>query len=222
MNKIRVLLADDHLLAREGLRRILEGEEDLDCVAVADSGEQAVELTRKTMPDVAIIDVSMPGMSGIEATEKIKEISPKIAILIVSAYKYDHFIKACIEAGADGYLLKDNMLACNLTGAVRTLHKGESVFDHEVGTVIRKLTKSVHENVTSGELSQREFEILRLVALGFSNKGIASGLGIREQTVGTHLANIFAKLGVSSRTEAAVYAIERGWIPAISHSKPTI
>ena len=139
MNKIRVLVADDNFLARQGLYGILGTEEDMECVAVAEDGEQAVKLARESCPDVAIIDVAMPNMNGIEATREIKKACPNTAILVVSAYKYDHYVLACFEAGADGYLLKDNVLGESLTNAIRMIHAGESVFDHEVSKVIRKL-----------------------------------------------------------------------------------
>ena len=131
MEKIKVLVADDHLLAQQGLRRILEKAEDIECVAMAKNGKRAVELARKSLPDVALIDVAMPGMSGIEATKAIKASCPSTAVIILSAYDYDRYVSACAEAGASGYLLKNDVLPRRLVNAIRTVHGGTNVFDHK-------------------------------------------------------------------------------------------
>lgn len=212
MEKIRVLVADDHLLAQQGLRRILEKEEDIECVAMAKNGKRAVELARKSLPDVALIDVAMPGMSGIEATKAIKASCPSTAVIILSAYDYDHYVRACVEAGASGYLLKNDVLPRRLVNAIRTVHGGTNVFDRKAGDIMRKMAISKGKRgPDSDELRNRELQILKLVIKGMSNKEIASELCISEQTVGTHLANIFKKLGVQSRVEAMLYALKKGW-----------
>jgi DNA-binding NarL/FixJ family response regulator len=221
MEKIRVLVADDHLLAQQGLRRILEKAEDIECVAMAKNGKRAVELARKSLPDVALIDVAMPvalidvampGMSGIEATKAIKASCPSTAVIILSAYDYDHYVRACVEAGASGYLLKNDVLPRRLVNAIRTVHGGTNVFDRKAGEIMRKMAISKGKRgPDSDELRNRELQILKLVIKGMSNKEIASELCISEQTVGTHLANIFKKLGVQSRVEAMLYALKKGW-----------
>jgi len=212
MEKIKVLIADDHLLAREGLCQILEGAGDIECIATAKNGEEAVQLAKEISPDVAIIDVAMPLMNGIEATKKIKAACPETAVLIVSAYDYEHYVLACIELGASGYLLKDKMFASRLVNAIHTVHMGESIFDGKAHQVIRELTAKKQRHETgSGVLSRREFEVLQLLIQGKTNKEIASELCLSTQTVGSHLSNIFRKLGVQSRMEAVLYAINKGW-----------
>ncbi|MDD5590984.1 MAG: response regulator transcription factor [Dehalococcoidales bacterium] len=212
MEKIKVLIADDHLLAQQGLRRILEREADIECVAAAKNGERAVELVRKHLPDVALIDVAMPVMNGIEATKAIKTSCPNTAVIILSAYDYDHYVRACVEAGASGYLLKSDLLPRRLVNAIRTVYSGTNVFDRKAGEIMRRMAISKgKKGPDSEELRSRELQILKLVIKGMSNKEIASELHISEQTVGTHLANIFKKLGVQSRVEAMLYALKKGW-----------
>lgn len=214
MNKIRVLVADDHVLVREGIRQLLEREKDIDCVALAEDGEEAVKLTQEFLPDVAIIDVAMPKMNGIEVVRRIKEFYPHTAILVLSAYKYDHYVVACIGSGADGYLLKENLPGGRLADAVRMVYTGESVFDHQVTSKIqRKLASGKDEKkLGSSVLGNRELQVLKLAAKGMSNKEISYQLAISYLTVGTHLVNIFKKLGVESRMEAALYALKEGWV----------
>jgi DNA-binding NarL/FixJ family response regulator len=214
MEKIRILLADDRLLAREGLCRLLEREEDLDCVGIAEDGEQAVKLVRELKPDVAIIDVAMPKIDGIETVREIKLIHPKTAVLMVSAYKYDHYVLSCIAAGADGYLLKENLHGKRLVNAIHMIYSGEKVFDSEATSELlcRLANGTLKKKPRSCELGKRELEILKLSADGVKSKEIAYKLGITERTVGTHFVHIFRKLGVESRLEAVLYAFKRGWI----------
>lgn len=212
MSKIKVLVADDHLLAQQGLRRILEQADDIECVAVAKNGKRAAELARKKLPDVALLDVAMPVMNGIEATKVIKASCPSTAVIILSAYDYDHYIHACVEAGASGYLLKNDVLPRRLVNAIRTVHGGTNVFDRKAGEIMRKMAiRKGKRGPVLDELRNRELQILKLVIKGMSNKEIATELCISEQTVGTHLANIFKKLGVQSRVEAMLYALKKGW-----------
>lgn len=212
VEKIRVLVADDHPIVRDALGHLCEAEEDLECIAKVDDGEQAVRLTKDLVPDVAIIDVAMPKMNGIEAAKQIKEDSPTTAVLIVSAHKYDYYILACLRAGVDGYMLKDAPPA-HIANAIRMVHAGEGVFDLETtGKLIHDLAASKDEgSLGSSELRTRELEVLKLVAKGMGNKEIADKLCISENTVGSHFAHIFRKLGVQSRTEAILYALKQGW-----------
>jgi len=214
MEKIRILVADDRLLAREGLHRLLELEEDLDCVGIAEDGEQAVKLVREFKPDVAIIDVAMPGMDGIEAAREIKLTHPKTAVLMVSAFKYDHYVISCIAAGADGYLLKENLHGKRLVNAIHMIHSGEKVFDGDATSdlLCRLADGTFKKKPKSCELSKRELQILKLSANETNSKEIANKLGIGERTVGTHFVHIFRKLGVTSRMGAVFLAIRRGWI----------
>lgn len=213
MDKIRVIIADDHELVRDGLRRILETAEDIDCVGVAENGLKATELAQELLPDVALVDVTMPDMDGIEATKEIKHVSPNTAVLVVSAYDYEHFVLACIEAGADGYVLKADMPAGSLINAIRMVHEGVSVYGREPSKLMRKLASAKGKKVTGpSELGSRELEVLGLAAKGMSNKQIATELSISDQTVGTHFANIFRKMKVQSRMEAVLSAMEKGWV----------
>ena len=213
MEKIRILIADDHPAFREGLCRLLEGEEDLECVCKPSDGEEAVSLAKELLPDVAIIDVAMPKLNGIEAAKQIKAACPNTAILMVSAFGYESYILASLRAGAAGYLLKTTPLR-ELTNAIRSVHTGEAVFDLKAASkILRRLTaEKGKEKEGLEELHRRELEVLKLAAKGISNKEIASKLTISERTVQTHLVNIFRKLGVSSRTEAVLHALKKGWL----------
>lgn len=214
MANIRVIVADDHHLVREALARTLDGAEGMECIGTAKDGAEIVKLAQKLLPDVAIIDVSMPGMDGIEATRRIKSTCPSTAVLILSAYKFEHYVVASIEAGADGYVLKSNMPSKGLVNAVRTVHDGASVLDREPSELLRRLAIGKgKQEVNQGELGRRELQVLKLAAKGMSNKQIAIELHISDQTVGTHFVNIFRKLEVKSRMEAVLYALRKGWIP---------
>ena len=202
-------------MVREGTRQILEQEPDLKVVAEASNGEEAVQLAGNCQPDVAIIDIAMPKLDGIEATKQIKALYPSIAILILSAYDDDQFVFSLIEAGAAGYLLK-SVRGRELVDAVRAVHAGESVLHP---TIARKVlnrfapsaTKSA-EKKPAEVLTEREMEVLTLATRGLSNQDIAGELCLSLRTVQAHLSHIFNKLQVSSRTEAVVYALKQGWI----------
>ena len=214
MDKIRVLIADDHAFVREGTRRILEQEPDIQVVAEAGDGEQAVMLAADTMPDVAIIDVSMPRLDGIAATRQIKAMSPAVNILILSAYDDDQFVFSLLEAGAAGYLLK-SVRGQEIIDAVRAVHAGESVLHPSIARkVISRFAGAgkAEQKRPPDVLSEREMEVLKLVTRGLSNRDIARELCLSIRTVQGHLGSIFNKLKVSSRTEAVVHALKEGWI----------
>ena len=213
MEEIRIIIADDHPLFREGLCRLFQDEEGLECVAMAENGKEAVRLSQELHPDVVILDVNMPELTGIDAAKQIKKTCPKTAILMLSAYKYNHYVITSIQAGVDGYLLK-NTPRSELIEAIRMIHSGKGIFNIEaISKILRKLTSETG-SAESGhnELRRRELEVLKLAARGMSNKQISSELNITDNTVGTHLVNIFRKLGVESRTEAALYALKEGLI----------
>jgi len=213
MDRIRLLIADDHPAFLEGLSRLLADEEDLECVAKSTEGMEAIQLAKELQPDVAIIDVSMPHLNGIEATRQIKAASPNTAVLMISAFDYQSYILASLRAGAAGYMLKTRPLH-EIVSAVRLVHKGERILDLKAADkVVRYLTAGDRGSKTDSDpLNPRELEILELTAEGLSNKGIAEKLYISERTAQTHLVNIFRKLGVSSRTQAVLYALRKGWI----------
>jgi len=213
--KIRILIADDHAVVREGTRQILEQEPDLSVVAEAVDGEQAVRLAGSSKPDVAIIDIAMPRMDGIEATKQIKALYPTIAILILTAYDDDQFIFSLLEAGAAGYLLK-TVRSHEIVDAVRAVYAGESVLHPAVARKVLNrfgpAAGEAREEKTSELLSEREMEVLKLATRGLSNQDIADELVLSLRTVQAHLGHIFNKLKVSSRTEAVVRALKEGWI----------
>ena len=215
MDKIKILIADDHAVVREGTRRILEQEEDLEVVAEAGDGEEAVRQATRLKPDVAIIDVAMPKLDGIEATKQIKSACPTITVLILSAYDDDQFVFSLLEAGAAGYLLK-SVRGSELVDAVRAVQAGESVLHPSIARKVlnrfARISGEPKEKEPTEVLSEREMDVLRLVTKGLSNKDIAEELCLSIRTVQGHLGNIFNKLQVGSRTEAVVRALKEGWV----------
>jgi DNA-binding NarL/FixJ family response regulator len=215
MHKIRILLADDHDLVREGTRQLLEREEDLLVVAEAGDGQEAVRLTVEHHPNVALVDIAMPKLNGIEATQQIKSLSPSTAVLILTAYEDEQYIFALLEAGAAGYLLK-SVRGRDLIAAVRSVHAGESVLHPVIARkVINRFSRPPEKPSQQTELdplSERELEVLRLAARGLSNRDIAQELYLSTRTVQTHLSTIFTKMKVGSRTEAVVQALRKGWL----------
>jgi NarL family two-component system response regulator LiaR len=216
VEKIRLLIADDHPTFRDGLRRILEDEEDFECVGTASDGVEAVALAKKLEPDVVLIDINMPRLRGAEAAKEIRKSCPNVAIIMLSAFDYEAYIVASLQSGARGYLLKSTSLE-KLTSSIRLVHRGESVLDIKAtDKLVRRLQPQAEENDSKGaefqRLYKRELQVLELAARGMSNKEIASELAISERTVQTHLVNIFKKLGATSRTQAVLYALKEGWV----------
>jgi DNA-binding NarL/FixJ family response regulator len=215
LETVKILIADDHAFVREGTRRILEQEPDLEVVAEAGDGDEAVKYACDLKPDVALLDVSMPRMDGIEATKQIKALCPSVAILVLSAYDDDQFIFGLLEAGAAGYLLK-SVRGKEIVEAIRAVHAGESVLHPSVARKVLNRFANVkgklRKKKSTEVLTEREMEVLKMVTRGSSNKDIAEALCLSVRTVQGHLANIFNKLRVSSRTEAVVHALKEGWV----------
>ena len=210
--RIRVLLVDDHPLFRAGVRqRLCEHDPDLEVVGEAGSSRQALEMVTLLSPDVVLMDIAMADENGIEATRAIKQKVPSVAVIILSLYDDVQYIEAAVEAGATGYFLK-TVQGLDLAAAVRSAHRGETVLSPELaGKVLGRLPRLDRAGQGPGKrLSERECEVLALVARGAANKEIARTMGLSVRTVEAHLRSIFAKLLVGSRTEAVVLAVKAG------------
>lgn len=215
VDKIRILLVDDHVVLRDGMRQLLAKENDLEVVGMAGDGAEAVRLTQELTPDVVLMDIVMPGLNGIEATIEIKKTRSRTAVLPLTAYDDERYIVGLLQAGAAGYLLKSSS-GQEIIEAIRTVHAGESVL-HPVATgrlLARALGSSgaAPKPDTGMPLTERELEVLVLAATGVGNKEIAEQLTLSVPTVKAHLVHIFNKMGVGSRTEAVLQALRRGWI----------
>lgn len=215
--KIKVVVADDHAIVREGVRLILAKERDIDVVGEAADGAQALQLVEGAKPDVVVMDISMPGMGGIEATQKVKERYPKVNVLALTMHEDESYVFQLLRAGASGYVLK-RAAAHDLVQAVRAAAKGEAFL---YPSVARKVVEDYLKRVEAGEekerydgLTQREKEVLTLIAQGLSNQQIAEKLYISIKTVQTHRAHILEKLNLHDRTELVRYAIRKGLIEA--------
>lgn len=207
---IRVLIADDHAVVREGLRALLATEPDLALVGEASDGVQAVLKARSLKPDVILLDLMMPRKDGIAAITEIKQENPGARILVVTSFAEDDKVFGAIKAGALGYLLKDSS-PDELLRAIRDVYAGESSLHPSIARkLIRELNKPVGLPPTEDPLTEREVEVLRLVAQGLSNDEIADRLVISERTVRTHVSNILDKLHLANRTQAALYALREG------------
>jgi DNA-binding NarL/FixJ family response regulator len=228
INPVRLLIADDHEIVRSGFRLMLESEPDLEVVGEASNGQEAVELCRRLMPDIVLMDVRMPKMDGLESTRAIKRQQPRIVVLMVTTYEDPDYLLRAIKAGAAGYLLK-NVSSQQLANAIRRVLDGEAALNQELAIqLIQRFSSEVSEPADQPpapekgpdptppleNLTQRELEVLQLLSQGKSNPQIAQELYISAGTVKVHVRNIASKLGVSDRTQAAVHAIELGLVVA--------
>ena len=214
MAAIRVLIADDHAVVRQGLRTFLELQDDIEVVADARDGEEAVAAALDGHPDVVLMDLVMPALDGIEATRRILRERPDTRVIALTSFLDDDKLLPAVRAGAAGYLLKD-VEPQELVRAIRTVNAGEALLDPTVtARVMRELSEGepAAGRPLDGGLTPREREVLGLVARGLPNKLIARELGIAEKTVKAHVSSVLAKLGVSDRTQAAVLAVRRGWV----------
>jgi DNA-binding NarL/FixJ family response regulator len=207
--RIRVVIVEDHTLLREGTRHILEQSRDIEVVGEAGRGDEAVELIERLVPDVVLLDMRLPGMNGIEVARAVTGKHKEIRVLLLSAYDDEEYVAEALNAGASGYMLKTTPGA-KLVEAVRAVHSGATVLQDELSHKLAM--RAMHPGASGPRLSERELEVLRLTARGMSSKEIAASLQISQRTVEGHLNNIYAKLGVNSRTEAVVHAAARGLI----------
>lgn len=214
---IRVLIADDQAIARQGLQVILSAEEDIEVVGQAKDGQEALELVEKLKPDLVLMDLKMPRLNGVQATKAIKEKFANVAILVLTTYDLDDWIANAIRNGANGYLLKDTPPQ-ELVTAIRGTVQGKSYVDPNIaGKVFQQMQQSTPPASRgrlelSEPLTERELDVLKLLAKGLTNQEIAESLHLSEGTVRNYLSTLFGKLGVSDRTKAAVLAIQHGLI----------
>jgi DNA-binding NarL/FixJ family response regulator len=206
---IRILIADDHPIVRQGLELVFSTHADLDIVSQATNGQEAVQLAKETKPDVIVLDLQMPVKDGLQAIEEINEAGLETQILVLTSFPDDDKVFAAIKAGASGIMLKDTPPE-KLVEAIRTVNRGQSALHP---TITRRLMHEVIEPVTVEELlTPREIEVLKHLARGDSNREIAQALSISVRTVTTHVRNILDKLGLSNRTKAALYAVDHGYV----------
>jgi DNA-binding NarL/FixJ family response regulator len=212
--RLRVLLAEDHEMVREGLKALVNAQADMEVVGEAASGRLAVQLARELEPDVVVMDITMPEMNGLKATEQVKQLCPQVKVLTLTRHTDTGFIQQLFAAGAAGYILKQSASA-ELVRAIRAVAAGGSFLDPQItGKVIGGYLgqQSRPGQEPQGELSERETEVLRLIAWGHSNKEIAASLQISVKTVESHKANTMRKLGLTSRIDIVRYALLQGWL----------
>jgi len=202
------------VLVRENIRRFLEQDSGLDVIGEAGDGKQLIELAKTLKPDVIVADVAMPGINGIDAIRRIKETNLPVKILVLSAYDFDQYVFTLLDAGADGYLLKD-ISSQELVKAIYAIYRGDSVLHPTVARKVMQRFRNPgknHELRPINLLTERELDVIGLAAQGRSNKEIADILGVSIRTIESHIAHIFSKLGVGSRTEAVIIALKKGWV----------
>jgi NarL family two-component system response regulator LiaR len=210
---IRVLIADDHPIVRKGICALLATEPDIEVVGEAQNGREAVAEVQRAQPDVVLMDLVMPGLDGLEATRRITANQPEVRVLVLTSFAEDDKVFPAIRAGALGYLLKDSRPE-ELVQAIHQVHRGESALHPSIARrVLQELSNTSERDSRAGALTEREVEVLQLVAQGQSNRMMAGKLAISEATVRTHVSNILTKLNLGSRTQAALYALREGLAP---------
>lgn len=214
MQVIRVIIADDHELVRLALRTLLEGEDGIEVIAEAPDGETVLELMKTTAVDVLLLDLRMPGIGGVETCRRVRQIDPELPILVLTSFDDEEEMFGVLAAGASGYILKDTRPE-QLAQAVRTVAEGQSVFDSGIAARVIAGKTAVHNEpdpALMSILSERELQVLKLMAKGLSNKEIGRALWIGETTVKTHVSRILRKMGQSDRTQAVLAAVQAGLV----------
>ncbi|MEZ4502263.1 MAG: response regulator transcription factor [Dehalococcoidia bacterium] len=210
--RIRVMIVDDHTVVRDGIASLLEADEAFEVAGHASDGVEAVERAPAIKPDVVLMDLRMPRMDGVEAMRRLREASPDLRFIVLTTFDTDEYIFEAIEAGARGFLLKDSSRD-DLFRAIRAVHQGDSLIEPSVAArVLDRMARMTRGESTGPTLSERELEVLRLIALGRANKEIAAELTLSESTVKTYVARVFDKLDASGRTEAVTKALQLGLI----------
>jgi two-component system, NarL family, response regulator LiaR len=209
---IRVVIADDHAVVRQGLRTFLELQPEIEVVGEAADGEEAVAAVERLSPDVVLMDLVMPGLTGVEAIERIRERRPAVRVIVLTSFGDDERVFAAVRSGAAGYLLKD-VQPQELVTAIRTAHRGEALLHPAVAArLMERFAADGRQRSSADLLTRREHEVLGLIAHGMSNKVIARELGVADRTVKAHVSNILGKLGLTDRTQAALYAVREGLV----------
>jgi DNA-binding NarL/FixJ family response regulator len=215
MSAIRVLIADDHRIVRQGLRHVCELAGGITVAGEAENGREAVKLAQQLHPDVILMDINMPILDGVQATSFIVEANPAARVIILTMYRQDRYVFEAIKAGARGYLLKD-IDEQDLVAAIRAVHQGDALINPSLAAKLlgefRRLSQMADEAEDMEGLTQGEMEVLRLIAQGADNKAVAEQLALSERTVANRLSSIYEKLHVNNRTQAALIALRRGWV----------
>jgi len=208
MNKIKILIADDHSMVREGLKQLIELEDDIEVIAQAGDGQEAIDKILEVNPDVVLLDINMPKLNGLEVLEKLNEMNLEVNVLILTIHNEIEYLYRAVEIGVNGYVLKDSESDV-LIKAIRSIYNGESYIQPNMASLLfKKINGELDNQVKHNKLTKREVEVLKLITQGLLNKEIADQLCISEKTVKNHVSNIFKKIEVSDRTQAAVYAIK--------------
>jgi DNA-binding NarL/FixJ family response regulator len=212
MSKLRIMLADDHETVREGLKMIVNAQDDMEVVGFAGDGREAVARAQELLPDVLVMDISMPKLNGLKATEKLNEVCPQVKVLTLSRHADDGYIRELLAAGACAYVLKQSAPG-ELIHAIRAVAAGGKYIDPKLAAkVMGSYSDRSPRGEAKGNLSDRESEVLRLIALGYSNKEIATRLSLSVKTIEVHKANAMRKLNITSRIDLVRYAIFQGWL----------
>lgn len=214
MSKIRVFLADDHAVVREGLKMLINSQQDMEVIGEAGDGKEACKKAVELKPDVVVLDISMPNMNGIQTAEQLNRICPEIKVLVLTVHEDESYLRQLLKAGAEGYVLK-RAAASELTQSIRAVHSGGIYIDPSLAEEVVHgyiSDPSMEGNQSYSNLSDRETEVLQLIALGYTNKEVATQLCISVKTVETYKARILEKLNIHSRADIVRYALKKGWL----------
>lgn len=211
MGPIKIIIADDHMMVREGLKQLLELDGDIKVIGEASEGEKCIELVNQLQPDVVLLDINMPNMNGLQALQKLRKTNEKQKVLMLTIHNEVEYLMRALEFGANGYILKDSESSV-LKKAILTVYNGETYIEPSLTPEMKERLKKINNGASNEVLTRREIDVLRLIAEGLFNKEIAYRLNISEKTVKNHVSNIFKKIGVSDRTQAAVYAIKNNFV----------